>query len=331
MRIFRLVLLIIHIVVVLLLTGTLLNSIIPPKVFPWFNFLSLVFPILILIHLSLCLFWIISWKKRAFVFLFLTLFFLNGIKRWVNYSTPKTGQADFKVLTYNSHGGKGEGKTEEISKYLKEQNADVIFLQESGIGDKYDLDNYKWTSVQKVITTYTKHKIVHEEDILNDRRTSYAKLTDIEINGKIVRFVNVYLEPYRLAKSMVKPTGDTNENEQKAKIVIKQMIPIFKNHQEQVSEILAGIKDSPYPVVIMGDFNSVPNSYEYYQMTKDYQDVFMEVGKGFSTSFHDYKYPLRIDYIYASEKGLTPLSYQVNRSIHLSDHFPVMAEFSFKN
>lgn len=90
------------------------------------------------------------------------------------------------------------------------------------------------------------------------------------------------------------------------------------------------IKKSPYPVILAGDFNSVPNSYEYYTISDILQDCFLEAGNGFSTSFHDYKFPIRIDYIFSS-KELKPLSYKVDRTRKLSDHYPVMATFSLKN
>ena len=327
MGIIRLILFVFHGIIVLLLFGALANSIVPPKVFPWFNFLSLAFPILFILHLILCFFGIFTWKKRAFVFLFFTVFFFNGARRWVNYSGLNNEKSDFKVLTYNIRSGR-EGR-EELSQFLKEQNVDVVFLQESGPPGAYKIDKANWATTQKIVTTFTNHKIINEKELIDDGRTSFAKLTDIEINGKVVRFVNVYLEPYRLVKEMVKPTGDVDENEEKAKTLVKQMIPVFKAHQEEVESIISGIGNSPYPVVIVGDFNSVPNSYEYYKMTKNYNDVFLEVGRGLGTTFHDYKLPIRIDYIYASE-SLEPISYNVNRNAHHSDHFPVTAEFSFK-
>ncbi|MGS0748127.1 hypothetical protein [Halpernia sp. GG3] len=52
-------------------------------------------------------------------------------------------------------------------------------------------------------------------------------------------------------------------------------------------------------------------------------------GSGSATSFHDYKFPIRIDYIFTS-KEIEPISYKVDRSARLSDHFPVIATFKLK-
>ena len=129
---------------------------------------------------------------------------------------------------------------------------------------------------------------------------------------------------------MVKPTSDIDENEEKARGLVRKFLPVFKTHQEQVEILKDFIKQSPYPVILAGDFNSVPNSYEYYTISDILQDCFLEAGNGFSTSFHDYKFPIRIDYIFSS-KELKPLSYKVDRTKKLSDHYPVMATFSLKN
>jgi endonuclease/exonuclease/phosphatase (EEP) superfamily protein YafD len=107
------------------------------------------------------------------------------------------------------------------------------------------------------------------------------------------------------------------------------MVPNFKAHQEQVAAAREAIETSPYPVIMAGDFNSVPNSYEYYHLGKDMKDAFVVAGSGSATSFHDFKFPIRIDYMFTS-KEILPISYKVDRSERLSDHFPVIATFKIE-
>ena len=155
-----------------------------------------------------------------------------------------------------------------------------------------------------------------------------GRFADIEINGKIIRFINVYLEPFQLKKEMVKPTSSIDANEEKAKSLIRRFIPVFKLHQDEVNTMKDFIQQSPYPVVVGGDFNAVPNSYEYYTINSVLEDAFLEAGSGSATSFHDYKFPIRIDYLFTS-KEIKCKSYKVNRTKDASDHYPVFAEFSF--
>lgn len=329
MKVVRLIFLILHIGIFLLLVGMLLNAYIPPKVFPWFNLLSLAFPGLMFGYIVLTLFWIFSWKKRAFVFLFLGLLFFNSTMRWINYSPAKNETADLKIVSFNTRSGIKE--RDEIKEYLKKSGADIILLQEDD-GKSYRSLGYEVVNPKENLAVLSRYKIV-DTKIINPQDESIeapAIQIDIEIKGKIYRFIDVYLHPFKFEKSMIKLDGNNEEDEEKVKNIIKRLIPTFKIHQEQVSEIQKAVESSPYPVILTGDFNSVPNSYEYYHLLGEMKDVFVEAGRGSATSFHDYKFPIRIDYIFVS-KSIKPISYKVDRSVKISDHFPVIATFRLEN
>jgi endonuclease/exonuclease/phosphatase (EEP) superfamily protein YafD len=328
-KIFRLILFILHLGILVLLLGTLLNAYIPPKVFPWFNLLSLGFPVLMISYIILTIFWVFSWKKRAFVFMFLGLAFINPVKRWVNYSSPKNGNSEIKIVSFNTRAG-GRGNPE-IGPYLKSQNADVILLQEDS-GREYQFEGYQKASPEVGVTVLTQHKIIGYKIIdPHDESVRIPGLqVDIEIRGKVYRFIDVYLHPFQFDKDMVRLNRNTDDNERKVKGVVKRLIPTFKKHQEQVGLIREVIENSPYPVILAGDFNSVPNSYEYYHLSDGLEDAFLTAGKGSATSFHDYKFPIRIDYLFSS-KSLRAISYEVDRSVSISDHYPVIAKFSTEN
>ena len=329
MKILRIILSVIHVLVLCLLAATTLNAYIPPKLFSYLNLLSLAFPFFMIANILLCLFWIFSWKKRALVFLLVSTLFLTPVRRWVNYSENKNIQTDFKVVSFNNK--VNEFGKENVENYVNSFDADFVFLQEAGyekLGNP-SLQNLKFTVHNPIISFYSKYEIIENGSIpfVSNGDALYA---DVVVKGKRIRFVNVYLEPFQLHKSMVKPTSDIDENEEKARGLVRKFLPVFKTHQEQVEILKDFIKQSPYPLILAGDFNSVPNSYEYYTISDILQDCFLEAGNGFSTSFHDYKFPIRIDYIFSS-KELKPLSYKVDRTRKLSDHYPVMATFSLKN
>ena len=329
MGIFRIIFTVAHVVIVLLLGATMLNAYIPPKVFPLLNLLSLAFPFLMIANLLLCVFWIFSWRKRAFVFLLISTLFLTPVRRWINYSEPKSEKADFKVLTFNNK--YNDYGLEEVKNYIKSFNADVIFLQESGysgLGNS-DFEEMKYSLHNRRISFFSKYQIVEQDTIplIDKGKSVYA---DVIIKGKRIRFINVYLEPFQLHKSMVKPTEDLEENGTKAKSLVRRFMPVFKKHEEQVQILKNFIEKSPYPVILAGDFNSVPNSYEYYTISGVLKDCFLESGTGLATSFHDYKIPIRIDYVFSSE-NLKSTYYQVDRSQKLSDHYPVLVKFSLKD
>ena len=248
--------------------------------------------------------------------------------RWINYSPTKNEAPDLKIISFNTRSGLGENH--EVTEYLRNSGADILLLQEDS-GKGYGSLGYEVSNPKGNFTVLSKYKIV-DAKIINpdDESVSVPGVQiDIEIKGKIYRFIDIYLKPFKFEKNMVKLSGDDEGDEEKVKNIIKRLIPTFKTHQEQVYAIKKAVENSPYPLILAGDFNSVPNSYEYYHLLESLQDCFVEAGKGSATSFHDYKFPIRIDYIFAS-KSIKPISYNVDRSVKISDHFPVIATFKLE-
>lgn len=319
---FSQILLFLHITVIVLLLCTLANAWVPPNMIGSLNILSLAFPYLIIFHIALTLVWIVKRNKIAVIFLLSTFIFYNPIRRWVNFS-PKTENTksirDVKILTFNVK--YGEFGWDKVKKYIEEQNADIVLVQEKDTNRAIRQNMVKYPTV----ILKTKHKVVRQAELIEDKARGNSFYADIEINGKIVRIVNVYLEPFRLDKSMFRLDGLGKESN-KFGFIFSHMTPTFRAHEEQIKSIRKVVDLSPYPVILAGDFNSVPNSYEYYNLGKNLEDAFLKVGNGISTSFHDYKIPLRLDYIFTS-KDITPLSYKIDQTIKLSDHYPVIAEF----
>lgn len=249
----------------------------------------------------------------------------NATKRWINYTENVSDVPNFKMVTMNIKSGKF-GR-EKIYEYLKNTNADVVFGQE--YGSEFNIPGYEnRTDKYEIVALNSKYEIVHQEKVATTGNGN-AFFCDIKFNGKIIRLVNVYLNPFSFDKKIVKPTEDLEKNKSKVSYILKRLIPTFKIHQQEVLDIRNAIDNSPYPVILAGDFNSVPNSYEYYKLGNNLTDAFVAAGKGSSTSFHDYKFPIRIDYIFTS-KEIQAVSYKVDRNVKLSDHFPVIAEFKIK-
>lgn len=323
MKIFRFLLTLFHLFIIVLLLGTLLNDYIPPRVFPWVNMLSLSFPVLMILNVLFCIFWLVLWKKRVFLFLLLSSFLVNPTRRWLNYSDTAHEKANLKIVSVNIKGGTLFGY-QKVYDYLKTTDADIILAQE--YASEFKVPGYEHrTDAYEIVALNSKIKILEQGKIatVGNGNSFFA---DVEVNGKKIRLINVYLSPFSFDKGKVKPSEDLDKNKLKLRYVVRKLVPTFKNHQDEVADVHRAVSKSPYPVILAGDFNAVPNSYEYYQIAKKLKDVFVETGTGSATSFHDYKFPIRIDYVFCSPE-LKPISYKVDRSAKVSDHFPVITEF----
>jgi endonuclease/exonuclease/phosphatase family metal-dependent hydrolase len=100
----------------------------------------------------------------------------------------------------------------------------------------------------------------------------------------------------------------------------------YRLRASQAIAVKAEVDKSPYPVIVCGDMNDVPNSYAYQTISKNLNDSYTEKGWGIGRTFRFLSPTLRIDYILHS-KSLSLNGVQIIRP-SASDHNPVLADFN---
>ena len=93
----------------------------------------------------------------------------------------------------------------------------------------------------------------------------------------------------------------------------------------QADTIARVVGESPYRVVLCGDFNDTPVSYVYRRMRGNRQDAFSEAGRGFSYTFNGFRNVLRIDYVML-DPTFEVVDYRTPE-LDYSDHLPVVVTF----
>ena len=105
--------------------------------------------------------------------------------------------------------------------------------------------------------------------------------------------------------------------------IIKKLRNAFKKRSAQAEKVAESIRQSPYPVIVCGDFNDTPASYTYQEISNDLIDSFEEKGKGTGSTYVG-RFPwLRIDYILHSP-SIQTLEYR-NLAKNLSDHKAIIS------
>lgn len=108
------------------------------------------------------------------------------------------------------------------------------------------------------------------------------------------------------------------------KSITKKLRYAFRHRADQAEQVRGALDKSPYPSILCGDFNDVPNSYTYHKIRGDWQDAFLKKGFGIGRTYVNISPTLRIDYILASP-GIEVL--QCSRFVTpFSDHHPVIAD-----
>jgi endonuclease/exonuclease/phosphatase family metal-dependent hydrolase len=100
----------------------------------------------------------------------------------------------------------------------------------------------------------------------------------------------------------------------------------FARRASEVDKAASIIAQSPYPIVLCGDFNDLPGSYTYTKLRGNLSDAFLEKGRGFGRTYNEIIPTLRIDHMFYDPKVLKPVGYS-SEFTSLSDHNPVIVNF----
>ena len=245
------------------------------------------------------------------------------------------------VLTWNT-GRMGEFKKpekNEVLQYLVAQDADVICLQEVDVykdAQFLTLPDVRQTLSKKYPYSYldfsvynkrhqygtmvwAKYPLIHKQSIHYETQGNLSNRCDMVVGRDTIRLINNHLESYKLESEDLK---DVDRIEEKW----KRAMPL-RNAQARV--VRREIEARPYPVIVVGDFNSVALSYAYWHISSGLHDAWNETHCFWEWGATcEYKgIGLRIDYILCSDP-LKPVSCEVKETTG-SDHKPVVATLAW--
>lgn len=102
----------------------------------------------------------------------------------------------------------------------------------------------------------------------------------------------------------------------------------FNRRAVQANIVREAIDRSPYPSIICGDFNDVPNSYAYFRIRGERQDAFLKKGFAVGRTFISLAPTLRIDYILPDRNFEVKQFDMVDED--LSDHIMLVSDLLLK-
>lgn len=320
-------------------------------------FFGLGFPYLVIINLFFIIYWLFN---RSYFFLFSGLAFVIGwsqMQRFVQFSgisAPPESINTFKLTSYNvmnmAHNNlfiDDSVVRNQILLYLQHDKPDVLCLQEFASKSKNpsayidtlaELLGMPWhehaqyseknSRAIDAVITFSRFPIIKSEIFERDDKHNYALYSDIITGIDTIRIYNVHLESYRLRHedyefisdidNKVREEGKFKEGSRR---IISKMRTAFTKRALQVAELKSSASESPYPVIICGDFNDTPCSFTYHELAKNYKDAFIESGSGFGFTYAGKLPSYRIDYILHDDR-LSSWAYKTTRN-KLSDHYPI--------
>ncbi|MBX2934749.1 MAG: endonuclease/exonuclease/phosphatase family protein [Ferruginibacter sp.] len=187
-----------------------------------------------------------------------------------------------------------------------------------------------WGYAHFGIIIFSKYPIINKQTVSWYPRdyNSIFQYVDIVKDDDTIRVFNIHLQSLRFSRSNLKyidkPTMEDKGAIKESKSIIGKFKKGFLRRQLQAQRVQAEIAKSPYPVIVCGDFNDVPNSYAYHTIGGNLQNAFVKKGGGLGRTFSGISPVLRIDNIFVDEKMEVHQFELIKKK--LSDHFPVIAD-----
>ncbi len=363
--IFRGLLLMLNLILALMILLALLADKVNPERNDIFAFLGMAYPILVYLNVAFVLFWLIM-KKRLFLISFVALLVGYGMfSKYFQYNASRNRYPEnlqsYTVMSYNIQSFRtfyydySQEYLDSLADFLSEINPDIICFQEyfndlemeedivRQLQRKLDLPYKEISSrltrlnrYQFGLATLSRFPIIHSGKILNANyeqelsTTNYAIFSDIIIDGDTFRIYNIHLESMRISSEEgifeSIEEGSPSDISKETKKLFSKLRKAFVFRANQLKPIREHMDNSPYPIILCGDFNDTPASWAYTQISAGLQDAFVKAGRGTGKTYNG-KYPsFRIDYI-LTDKKLKIHWFDTPRS-EFSDHFPVYTVFS---
>lgn len=284
------------------------------------------------------------------LFLLLFLLFIGAGFLFVShgflYSTSEqSATRSLTILTYNTHGMGQARKTPKnaVVRFLQQSDADIICLQEVDVYKNQGhltlnelrnaLQKYPYTYFDfKVYNSrhqfgnavFSRYPLINKHTIRYPSRANISSCCDVLVGGDTLRLFTNHLESYRFTSSELDSVAAHPFH---TDTVIRQKVQSASRSRLRQARIVAdSVAASPYPVLLVGDLNSLPLSPTYLLLRRNLKDAFLQASS--LRLGNTYKHGLlkvRIDYILHSPE-LRPTDCRPLPASG-SDHLPLQATF----
>ncbi len=334
------------------------NAYINPKNFIWTTMFGLAFWAIFIFNVAVMLLLLLLWSNKVWISVIAILVAIPGMAKSFSFGSKVMADNSVRIMSYNVHNfkhvdgvTKKEAFVQQVMEMVREQRPDILCCQEFAIfrtdlsrakciaafadstGFQYVYYNKKSNYGGNVV--FSKYPIakVDEESGFGQENT-YGVMVSVDAGDKgKFHVANVHLLSYMITDDELEVLTNASERQNNldtiGKTVLRKLSYAFQKRSEELQTVLMGMPPIEGPIVICGDFNEPPLSYNYRQMQKaGFVDTFTKAGQGIKPTYAGKLPLLRIDYIWAKD-GVTPLDFKRYRW-KASDHYPIILDFAIQ-
>jgi len=319
---------------------------------------------ILLVLLAFIVFWLFVKPRRALISVVAILFAYKPMNNMLPFRFTPAQEKEkpagtIRVMTWNvaQFNVLDDKKHPEVKKrmfdIINEYQPDIACFQEmvaedSTIRDHGHMDeflkrlNYPdyfysynvkedfWGYAHFGIIIFSKYPVINKRTVsfYPHDYNSIFQYIDIVKGDDTIRVFNIHLQTLRFSRSNLKyieePTIGEEKTIKESKSILGKFKRGFLRRQVQAERIRAELGKSPYPVILSGDFNDLPNSYAYHTIGGTMKNSFVEKGTGLGRTFSGISPILRIDNIFVDDRFEVKQFIRINKK--LSDHFPIFAD-----
>ncbi len=272
-----------NILVATLYIFSLIAGSVSPSTFSFFSIFGLLFPPLLIVNLMFSAFWIFIKHRYALLSVLVILIGYSTLShnlQFFSFNETYNETTDIKVLGYNIQrfgldisGKELEKNQRDIISFLKNENADIVCLQEfHGKGmtlyepladmkktlgsQSYYYESYFNPRYEQItgLAIFSKYKAIQTGKLKFDGSRTFGIFTDVIINTDTVRVYNIHLASIQLTPAdidfVVIAGQDQKEFSYYVTKIYTKLSEAFQLRELQMSFLINEIVQSPYPIIL---------------------------------------------------------------------------------
>ena len=319
-----------------------MGSLLPSHLLPGASVLTLLFPFFFISHLLMLVLVLRFSPKSALPNLLgLALTFYPTLAQ-LPFASPPEDEDPTTVATYNVRAFyQIDHAAEQIARWSSEMEVDVLCLQEvrksqtSVLEERFPFRAYAPAHNSYTVAILSGYEILESQGLTFDGldRSGYrgrsAMYADIVLPFDTVRILNVHLFSTGVRDGDMSVEATREELIEAGQFLARTIAASDADRGIQAESILNWVKESPYPVILCGDFNGVPGGNLYARLLGHLNDPYVFKGHGKMGTFEPLKrrfLPLKIDWTLHSPELHT--TGQFVDHIPYSDHYPLLTTFT---